>query len=70
MFTQVELVAGNEVSVYWLSRNLGQPLLKAGQIVRLVESPHYWRVNRVFTTVPCVGDLPSKHCIGTIVELN
>lgn len=75
MLTQVELVSASrpdeKVAVYWIDHNLDtQAPLRAGRGIRLAESDLYWRVNRVFTTLSRVEDLPVKARIGTIVELN
>ena len=72
MYTQVELVSTNdEVFVYWLRNDLqNQPKLKAGLGIRIQEVGPYLRVNRVFTTLKNLSDLPTKSLIGTIVEIN
>lgn len=72
MFTQVELVSTKEeIAVYWLNhdRNANVPV-REGRGVRIKESDSYWRINRVCTTLRHLSDLPEKHRIGTIVELN
>ena len=72
MFTQAELVSTKEeVVVYWLDHDVsGSVPIRVGRGVRLAETKAYWRVNRVFTTMKNLADLPVKHRIGTIVEIN
>jgi hypothetical protein len=72
MYTQVELVSSNDdVFVYWLHNDLQhQPKLKTGLGVRILEVGPYLRVNRVFTTLKNLSDLPTKSLVGTIVEIN
>lgn len=72
MYTQVELVSTNEDTfVYWLHNDLRtQPKLRTGLGVRLLEVAQYLRVNRVFTTLKNLTDLPTKSLVGTIVEIN
>lgn len=72
MYTQVELVSSNDdVYVYWLHNDLQtQPKLRTGLGVRLFEVDKYLRVNRVFTTLKNLTDLPTKSLVGTIVEIN
>jgi len=70
--TQVELVSTNdEVEVRWIDHNPNTHLpLRVGRGVSLLESGRFWRINRIFTTLSRVEDLPTKHRLGTIVELN
>jgi hypothetical protein len=73
MYTQVELVSirNDEPLVYWLYNNLNtQPKLKAGHGIRIREETPYFRVNRVFTTLRNLSDLPTKSRVGTIVDIN
>jgi len=72
MFTQVELVSTtDDVFVYWLHNDLQtQPKLRSGLGVRILEVAPYLRVNRVFTTLKNLSDLPAKSLVGTIVEIN
>ena len=72
MYTQVELIStDNDVSVYWLDNDLDtQPKLRAGLGVHILELPDYHRVNRVFTTLKNLSDLPTRSVVGTIIELN
>ena len=72
MYTQVELVSTtNDVSVFWLYNDLQtEPRLRAGLGIRICEVAEYLRVNRVFTTLKNLSDLPTKHRLGTIVEIN
>jgi hypothetical protein len=72
MFTQVELISTkDEVAVYWLDHNLDEhKALRAGLGVKIVEADSYWRINRIFMTLKNLADLPVKHRIGTVIELN
>jgi hypothetical protein len=71
MYTQVELVSTDDVYVYWLNNDTSvQPKLRVGHGVRILEVPGHLRVNRVFTTLKNLSELPTKRCIGTIVEIN
>lgn len=71
MFTQAELISTtNSVDVFWLDHNPQEFFIQVGCVVRLVETPDYWRINRVFTTINNLANLPVKHQIGTIVEIN
>lgn len=72
MFTQVELVSTKEeTAVYWLDHDQHATIpIRSGRGVRIAESDSYWRINRVFTTMRHLSDLPVKHRIGTIIELN
>jgi hypothetical protein len=72
MFTQVELISINQdVHVYWLQHDPQKgALIKAGRGVKILEEPLYLKINRVFTTLKNLSDLPPKVNIGTVVEFN
>ena len=72
MFIQTELVSTkDETAIYWLNHDVEKyHPIRVGRGVRIAESNSYWRVNRVFTTMKNLEDLPVKHRIGTIVEIN
>ena len=69
ILTQVELQStDDERQVYWLNTETYPPL-KIGRGVKIKETPHFWKINRVFITLK-EEDLPAKAKVGTIVELN
>lgn len=72
MYTQVELVSSNnQTFTFWLKEDLQHnPKLRVGHGVKLLEVEPYLRVNRVFISLKNLSDLPVKHRLGTIVEIN
>ena len=72
MYTQVELVSTtDEVFVYWLDHDFETvSKIRSGLGIRISEERPYLRVNRVFLTLKNLSDLPTKHKIGNIVEIN
>ena len=72
MLTQVELISTNhEVQVYWLDYSSYDNVnIRPGRRVKIAEADPFWYINRVFTTLKSISDLPTRARVGTVIELN